>query len=94
MLQDTAYTAYVTRLGLGKRAIDIVARARRSNPIAGTSEGHGSMTGRFVSSKMGHSLGADARSTEFLAFLDYELDDDVYEFCEQAVELVVRCADK
>jgi putative transposase len=94
MLQDTAYAAYVARLGLTKRAIEAVSRARRSNPLAGTTEGHGSMTGRFVSSKMGHSLGADARTTEFSAFLDYELDDAVYEFWEQAVELVVRYNDK
>ena len=64
MLQDTAYTAYVTRLGLDKHAIEIITRARKSDPLAGTTEGHGSMTGRFVSSKMGHSLGADARTTE------------------------------
>jgi TnsA endonuclease C terminal./Integrase core domain. len=43
---------------------------------------------------MGHSLGADARTTEFSAFLDYELDDAVYEFWEQAVELVIRYDDK
>lgn len=93
MLNDAAFTVYASRLALGKRAVDVTARARRSEPLAGTSQGRGSMTGRFVSSKMGHSLGADARTTEFIAFLDYELDDRVYEFWEQAVELVVRYED-
>lgn len=94
MLGGTAFAAYAARLGLERRAVDVVARARQSQPLAGTSLGHGSMTGRFASAKMGHSIGADARTTEFMAFLDYELDDNVHEFWEQAVELVVRFEDR
>ncbi|HLX33817.1 MAG TPA: DDE-type integrase/transposase/recombinase [Candidatus Limnocylindrales bacterium] len=87
MLDDRGLEDYFARLALPSAAQSLVRRVRSSPPLAGTTGGRGSMSGRFASRKMGLTLGSDARTTEFLGFLLYETSATVLEFWEQPLEL-------
>jgi putative transposase len=94
MLDDIAFQLYARRLGLSRKTVALIERARRGRPKAGQTTGYGSVTGRVPSDKMGHTVGTDARTTERLAIAMYDWTDAVYEFWEQSVELRLEYADR
>jgi putative transposase len=83
MLTDRQFGAYCARLNLPQSAVDVIRRVRESQPARRGVSQHINLSGRFVSHKMGFTLGYSAKHTEGLGLLGYELDDDVLEFWEE-----------
>jgi putative transposase len=95
MLSDAQLDAYCARHGLSQGAADAIKQVRISDPARRGFSQHANLSGRFVSHKMGLTLGYSAKSTEALGLLDYELDEEVLEFWEEpGVELRFEYTDR
>lgn len=94
MLSDIGFQSYVIRLGLSDSAVQRLSALRSAGSDRRVASHHHNVSGRIPSAKMGETRQAEAQSTEGLAVLEYETNDDVLEYHDQPGQLLIRCTDR
>lgn len=83
MMNDIEFETWHHRLNLSDDAIGEIQKIRSSEPSRLTDGGKMSITGRFPSQKMGHTIQFESHQNELARIYKLETDDDVLEYWDQ-----------